>query len=396
MSSTRALCAVLLLASCSSEVPEPTGKTKDLAAVSTAFAFKLHGEALRQNEGKNVFVSPASVLFALSMAVSGAAGETRDEALAALELKGWKREELEAACSSLLRWLEEGEPGVRLDVANSAWLRQDYPFEPAYSRSLETAYRAQAQMEDFGDPRTLEKMNRWVKDQTRGKIADAGPRAIERTDVLFLINAVYFKGGWHRKFETSATREQPFHGADGTTKSLPFMRRTGRFRYSETSGFQALRIPYGEKDRMAFYVFLPRPGRSLSRLHDDIERSVGNWTPDSAMVELELPRFKLEYEVDLIRVLSAMGMKKAFLPGQADFSGLSPRGRELFIAHVYHKTCVDVNEEGTEAAARTTVAVAGAAEPGRPIPFKVDRPFFCAIADDTSGAILFTGSIVNP
>src|SRR5436190_6563659 len=133
MSAPKTILAVLLLlASCSSEVPEPTGKTKELAAASSAFAFKLHGEALRQNEGKNVFISPASILFALSMAASGAAGETRDEMLSALELKGWKREDLDASCGALLRWLRRGEPGVRLDVANSAWLRQGYPFDPAY------------------------------------------------------------------------------------------------------------------------------------------------------------------------------------------------------------------------------------------------------------------------
>jgi serpin B len=398
MSSTRAAVALLLLASCSSEVPTPTGKSLDLAGRSTAFAFKLHGELLRANAGRNVVVSPASVLFAMSMAASGARGETGEEMLAALELKGWTREDLNASCAQLLRWLEGGEPGVRLDVANSAWLHRSHPFEPSYVKTLENDYRAQARAVPF-DAKTLEAINEWVRDRTRGKIAGAGPRNFGPNDKLFLINAVYFKGNWKDKYEKSRTVEQPFHLAGEKTKMLPFMRRTARYDYAEAAGYQAVRIPYGEKGRMAFYVFLPKPGVSLSGLHDRLAALGPKWTSEfgSSMVQLELPRFKQEFEAQLETVLTMLGMKKAFANGQADFTGMSPKGRELSIDKVYHKTYVDVNEEGTEAAAVTTVAVgAKAAEPAKPVVFKVDRPFFCAIADDTTGAILFTGSIVEP
>ncbi len=398
MSATKVvLASLLLLASCSSDVPEPTGKTKELAASSTAFAFKLHGEALRQNEGKNVFLSPASVLFALSMATSGAAGETRDEMLSALELKGWKREDLDASCGALLRWLEGGEPGVRLDVANSAWLRQAYPFDPGYVNRLEDAYKARARTVDFNSPKSLQMINDWVKDRTQGKILKAGPDAIQPLDVLFLVNAVYFKGGWKKKFEKSLTRDQPFHLGNGKSKIVPFMQRTGYYDYADAKGFQALRIPYGEKGRMALYVFLPKEGVTLARLQEQLAALGAKWHSglDGNSVQLELPRFTLEFGITLKPALVAMGLKKAFSK-EADLSGMSPRGRELFISEVWHKTYVDVNEEGTEAAAVTTVGVAKSAEPRGPLAFKVDRPFFCAIADDTTGTILFTGSIVDP
>ena len=399
MSSMRAALAAILLASCSSEVPEPTGKEKDLASRSSEFAFKLHGEVLRRYEGKNVFISPASVMFALSMAASGARGPTSDEILAALELKGWKREDLDASCSALLRWLEGGEPKVQLEVANSAWLRQDYPFEPGYLKDLAKFYRAQSSSLDFANPKSLEKMNGWVKDRTHGKIQKAGPDQIDpANDVLFLVNAVYFKGEWQRQFIKAMTRDEPFQLGKGKTKTLPFMQRTASFNYVEAAVYRALRIPYGDKDRMAFYVFLPKEGVSLGQLQDQLASLGSKWISgfQSNVVQLQLPRFKLEFQVELKSILSTLGMKKAMLPGQADFSGMSPRGRELSITAVYHKTYVDVNEEGTEAAATTTVAVAKAAEPSPPIPFKVDRPFFCAIVDNTTGSILFTGSIADP
>jgi serpin B len=399
MSATRSVLAVLLLlASCSSEVPEPTGKPKELGTASTAFAFTLHGELLRQNEGKNVFISPASVLFALSMAASGAAGETRDEMLAGLGLKGWKTDDLDAACGTLLRWLEKGETGVRLDVANSAWLRQGVPFHAAYVKRLEDAYNARAKVIEFNSPKALERINDWVKDRTRGKISNAGPDAIQALDVLFLINAVYFKGAWKKKFEKSQTRDQPFHMSSGKSKMMKFMRRTGYYDYAEAERYQALRIPYGEKDRIAFYVFLPKEGVTLGRLQDQLASLGPKWRTglDGNSVQVELPRFTLEFGTALKPVLMALGMKQAF-GKEADFSGMAPRGKELVISEIHHKTFVDVNEEGTEAAAVTTVGVAAkSAEPRQPVIFKVDRPFFCAIADDTTGAILFTGSIVDP
>ena len=209
---------------------------------------------------------------------------------------------------------------------------------------------------------------------------------------------MYFKGSWWRKFEKALTRDQPFHLGNGKTKTLPFMQRMGSYGYAEGKEFQALRIRYGEKDRMAFYVFLPKEGVSLSRLQDQLAAAGSKCFSacDSRMVQVELPRFKVECDFRLEPVLAALGMKKAFVPNKAEFMGMSPRGKELYIGDIYHKTYVDVNEEGTEAAAVTTVTVKAASVDPSPILFRVDRPFFCAIADDTTRTILFTGSIVDP
>jgi len=393
-----AVLAATILGSCSSEASEPKGKEQELAAKSAAFALKFHGEVLRMKPNQNVFVSPISAYFALAMAASGAVGPTREEMAAGLELQGWSREEIDRGCGVLLKWLQGCEPKVRLEVANSAWLRQDFPFHPAYLKQVEAHYQAEATTLDFKDPKTLDRIDAWARNRTHGKIPKASPPSFAPIDVLLLANAAYFKGTWEDEFKKSMTRNEDFILGDGKKKSLPFMRRTGSYDLLTEEGFQAIRIPYGEKRRVALYIFLPQEGQSLPQLHEQLAT---RWTALKAKfgnerVDLRLPRFKVEYDVNLNPVLFALGMKTAFGSG-ADFSAMSPKGKELFISKVHQKTFVDVNEEGSEAAAVTTVLVAAKAEmPSPPRVFRVDRPFFCAIVDDTTGAFLFTGSIVEP
>jgi serine protease inhibitor len=392
------LIAAPLLGGCSSEASEPRGKERELAAKSAAFALKLHGALLRKQPAENVFLSPVSAFLALSMAASGAVGPTRDEMLAALELQGWTRDDIDRGCGVLLRWLKEGEPNVRLEVANSAWLRQDFPFHAPYVKKLEEVYQAEATSLDFSNPKSLDRINAWATEKTHGRIPKAAPDAFRPLDVLFLINAVYFKGAWECEFKKSETRNEDFTLPGGKKKSLPFMRRTASYEILEENGLRAIRIPYGEKKRLALYVFLPREAQTLLELHEQL---ASRWSELKAKfgaerVQLLVPRFKLELEVNLKEALLALGMKIAFSSG-ADFSGISPEGKNLYISAVQQKTFVEVNEEGTEAAAATSVMVAAkAAEPHPLREFRVDRPFFCAIVDDTTGAFLFTGSIVEP
>jgi serpin B len=391
------LLSAVLLGSCSSETQEPAGRDKELAAKTVAFALRFHGEVLRERPDRNVFLSPVSAFFAVSMAASGAAGATRDEMAAALELKGWTRDDIDHGCHALLEWLQGGDPKVRLDVANSAWLRQDVPFHAAYVKQLEDCYRAEATPLDFKNPKCVERIDAWVNEKTHGKIPKAAPAAFGPVDILLLINAVYFKGAWESEFKKSDTAPGDFTRSDGKKKSLPFMHRTGSFQAFEADGLRAVRIPYGEKGRMSLVVVLPREGQSLTQLHDLLSTQWAGLRSRFApeYLDLALPRFRMEFEYDLTEALAALGMKNAFSRG-ADFSGMSPQGRELFISEVWQKTFVDVNEEGTEAAATTTVLVKAAALPPPHRDFRVDRPFFCAVVDESTGALLFTGSIVEP
>ena len=302
----------------------------------------------------------------------------------------------DASSAALLQWLKGSEPQVRLEVANSVWLRNTFQFKPRYVKELERNYGAKATIFDFNDPKSLDVINQWVKERTQGKILTAGPAALNPLDRLVLINAVYFKGAWEKKFDPSKTLEQPFHLGNGKTKALPFMKRTARLGYQEAKGFQSVRIPYGEKQTMAFWVFLPKEGVTLLQLHEQLQTSGrGAFDSGAADVTLELPRFKLQFDAELTPVLQALGMKRAFTRS-AEFGGMSlPGSEELMITKVHHKTFVEVNEEGTEAAATTTV-VATAKSAEMKVTFRVDRPFFCAIVDDKTGSILFMGSIVDP
>ena len=390
--------AAAVLGSCSSEASEPKGKELELAAKSAAFALRFHGEVLRRSPTENVFVSPISAYLALAMAASGAAGPTRDEMAGALELQGWSRDDIDRGCRILLKWLQGGEAKVRLEVANSAWLRQDYSFHAAYVKQLEDYYQAEAATLDFKNPKSLERVNAWASDHTHGKIPKAAPPSFSPLDVLLLINAVYFKGTWEHEFKKEDTRYEDFILADGKKRPLPFMRRTGPYEFLGEEGFQAIRIPYGEKKRIGLYIFLPQGGQSLLQLHEQL---APRWTAlktkfASEPVVLQLPRFKLDFAVNLNGALAALGMKTAFTR-EADFSMMSPKGKDLTLSEVQQTTFVEVSEEGTEAAAVTTILVAAkSAEPRKPRVFRVDRPFFCAIVDDTTGAFLFTGAIVDP
>ena len=218
---------------------------------------------------------------------------------------------------------------------------------------------------------------------------------------MFLINAVYFKGRWTAEFDKKLTQDQDFHLADGSVKSHPMMRREDKYRYLKTDDLQAIRLPYGE-DRFALYVFLPRSEQSLAEF-------VGQLTPETLddrlmqmhrrKGEIVLPKFKHEYEQNLNTVLGALGMDIAFDPGRADFYRMldSPIDMAFYISEVLHKTFVEVNEEGTEAAAVTSVRMTlTAMAPEDDFQMTVDRPFFYMIRDDETGAVLFMGVVTDP
>ena len=370
----------------------------NLIAANTRFSFKLFSEILQQDGAKNIFVSPTSIAIALAMTYTGASGDTQQAMANALELQGLDLPNINQAYANLKTLLETADPEVQLNIANSLWARQGVPFKPDFLENNQKFYDAEISDLDFSDPASVEKINNWVQQKTNGKI-DRIIDQLQDSDILFLINAIYFKGKWTDEFDKSRTEDRPFYLANGSEKNHPLMFQTNEYRYYETDQFQAVSLPYSQR-RLSLYVFLPRENSSLDKFYQQLNAE--NWQQWMNQFEkrdgsIGLPRFKMEYEIGLNPVLSALGMGVAFDPNRADFTAMSEVNPS--INAVKHKTFVEVNEEGTEAAAVTgmmarSMSAPIASEP--PFEMIVDRPFFCAIRDDRTGTLLFLGSISNP
>ncbi|MFP4123055.1 serpin family protein [Coleofasciculus sp.] len=375
--------------------PNPSVDTK-LVEANTKFGFKLFSEILQQDSDKNVFISPTSVAIALAMTYNGARGETQAAMANALELQGMSLSEVNQANEALKTTLENADSDIQLSIANSLWARQGISFKPDFLQRNQQLYDAQITDLDFANPESLRIINNWVNENTNGKIPQIISE-IQPDDILFLINAIYFKGNWTEQFDKDKTVDRPFYLADGTQKEHPMMSQSGEYQYYEDDTVQAISLPYGE-GRLSFYVFLPRENASLDTFEQQLTPE--NWQQwmnqfgkrDGSIV---LPRFKLEYEIQLNKALKALGMDVAF-DDRADFSNMTEE--DVLINQVKHKTFVEVNEEGTEAAAATSIGMVltSAAIPQTPFEMVVDRPFFCAIRDNQTGTILFMGSIREP
>ncbi|MEQ8995416.1 MAG: serpin family protein [Coleofasciculus sp. B1-GNL1-01] len=375
--------------------PNPSVNTQ-LVEANTKFGFKLFSEILQEDSNKNVFISPTSIAIALAMTYNGASGETQAAMANALELQGMSLSEVNQANEALKTTLENADSDIQLSIANSLWAKQGVSFKPEFLQRNQQFYDAQVTDLDFANPEAKRIINNWVKEKTNGKIPQI-ISDIQPDDLLFLINAIYFKGNWMEQFDKDKTEDRPFYLADGTQKQHPMMSQSGEYQYYEDDSVQAISLPYG-KGRLSFYVFLPRETVSLDTFEQQLTPE--NWQQwmnrfgkrDGSIV---LPRFKLEYEIKLNEALKALGMDVAF-DRRADFSNMTEA--DILINQVKHKTFVEVNEEGTEAAAATSVGIVLTSASFTQTPFEmvVDRPFFCAIRDNQTGTILFMGSIREP
>jgi serpin B len=286
-----------------------------------------------------------------------------------------------------------------MDIANSLWGRQGFPFSDRFIETNREYYKARITTLDFNSPDAPNTINRWVSDATRGKI-DKIVDQIPPEIVLHLINAIYFKGTWTIEFDPSRTRDQDFHPSRGAKTTVPMMSHSGSYRYYSEDGFQAIRLPYGAGD-LAMYVFLPDETAGLADFLAGLDETVwGRWMAAFRRKDgdVMLPRFKIEYKCLLNAALREMGMGIAFEGGQADFSGMTTAAADLYISKVVHKAVVEVNEEGTEAAAVTdiSIGVTSALPDNERFLFVADHPFFFAIHDDRTGSLLFVGILNNP
>ncbi|MEA5601331.1 serpin family protein [Nostoc sp. UHCC 0252] len=365
---------------------------------SNKFGFKLFSEVLKDDKGeKNVFISPSSVAIALAMTYNGASGSTQQAMAKTLELQGMSLPEINSSYAAALKQLlENPDAKVQLSIANSLWANQDVSFAPDFLKRTQDFYQAKVSNLNFKDAAASNTINNWVKENTKGKITKI-VETIEPNQVLFLLNAIYFKGNWSNEFDKSQTAQYPFYITSSRRKQHPMMSQEGDYRYYENEQFQAVSLPYGKDGKISFYIFLPKQNSNLKGFYQDL--NIGNWEKWMTQFNeqkgfIRLPRFKTDYDVTLNDALKTLGMEEAF-SNKANFSGM---GKNFAISQVKHKTFVEVNEEGTEAAAATSVGIVTTSFREEPEPFRmiVDRPFFCAIRDNQTGNVLFMGSIIEP
>lgn len=364
----------------------------EIVTANTRFGFKLFSELLRQDSSSNVFISPTSIAIALAMLYNGASGETQQAIANTLELQGISLQEINDGNAALLAALTNPDANVQTAIANSLWARQEYPFRKDFLQN-QSFYKAQVTNLDFSSADATNTINAWVNQNTNGRIEQIVDK-INPQDVLFLINAIYFKGRWTDEFDPNQTTNEPFF-TSGAPKQHPMMAQTGRYRYYENEQFQAVSLPYG-KGRLSLYIFLPSQNSNLTSFYQQLNSTNWEkWLPQFRQREgsIRLPRFQMEYDLTLNDTLKALGMEVAF----GDSANFSAMGDDLVLNEVKHKTFVEVNEEGTEAAAVTSGRVMAVSAPIEgPFEMIVNRPFFCAIRDNQTGTVLFMGSIVKP
>jgi serine protease inhibitor len=365
---------------------------------NTSFAFKLFAELTKSNIEQNVFISPTSVALALALAYNGARGETARALARTLELGEIGLDTLHRTNAALIESLRAIDPHVALAIANSLWVQQGIALAPDFLIRNQASYQAEIATLDFSNPQAAATINEWVKRNTGGKIETIVDQ-LDRSAIMVLINAIYFKGQWAKPFDPRRTRELPFTLPGGHQQHL-MMAQTGKFDYYAIQGFQAISLPYGS-GRASMYIFLPEQRSSLRAFRRELShKSWDTWLRHFRPAEgtIVLPRFKLAYEVTLNDALKALGMGVAFDGRRADFSGMFADSKpSATIDEVKHKTFIEVNEEGTEAAAATAIGmIRMTMAPQRNFSMIVDRPFFCAIRDNQTGALLFMGAIINP
>ena len=362
------------------------------------FGFELFSKlrAASSQTDSNIFISPLSVGMVLSMVYNGAANETARAFSSVLHFDGKTQDQINREVLELRQQLKSNDPGLELLIANSLWYRKEMKFEESFLAGNREFFGAEIAPLDFGSPQALSRINGWVSTNTKGKI----PKIVDqigRDHVMFLINAVYFKGQWKNRFDPANTKNEDFHLANGTKKQVPMMGRAGSYVYRLGERFEAVTLPYvGEK--VAMTVVLPEKGLQLAELLKQLD--AGKWDDlfqrsSSNPGTVKLPRFKLTYESKLNDALKALGLSVAFDGAKADFTRMR-KVRDLVISEVKHKTFVEVNEEGTTAAAATSAAIGVTSVARQPFTFVADRPFLVVLRDVATGAVLFVGSINNP
>ena len=361
---------------------------------------KLKGDENVERQDGNLFFSPYSISTALAMTYAGARGETEKQMAETLHFS-LGQERLHAALGALEDRLNAGgkRRTYQLAVANALWGQKGYGFREEFLTLVKDSYGAGLRQVDFAGEteKTRSTINKWVQKQTKDKIKDLiRPGVLDALTRLVLTNAIYFKGDWASKFKEENTRDAPFYVSKKQTQEVPMMYQKGRFNYVEEEEVLILELPYKGED-LSMVVLLPKKVDGLAELEESLTaKQLEEWLGKLHRCEVAVyvPKFKMTSEFSLAKMLAGMGMGDAFSLPPADFSGMTGK-KDLFISHVLHKAFVEVNEEGTEAAAATAVVME--LEAAMPVPvFRADHPFVFIIRDNRTGGILFMGRVMNP
>jgi serpin B len=370
-----------------------TSAERGIIDAANGFSFALWGELTKASRDSNVFVSPLSASFALGMTMNGAANSTLAQMQSTLGFGPTPLADIDAGYKSLIALLVSLDPSTTMEIANSIWYRNTFAARESFLDAATSYFDATINPLDFDSPSAPAAINGWVNDKTHGKIASIVDE-IRPDAVMYLINAIYFKGSWREKFDSTETRDAPFHGVAGD-QSMRLMHKESRIDYTETPAYQAVDLPYGDS-AFTMTVILPKSSSTVDAVASSLtseswRRLTTSFHP--ALVALDLPKLRLSWKADLVPSLQALGMHAPFSDTEADFSKMADAGR-LVISSVDQKTFVNVDEVGTEAAAVTSVGVVVTSAPAT-TPVRVDRPFIFAIRERLSGTVLFMAKIVR-
>jgi serine protease inhibitor len=396
--------ALALFVSCEKEtIPRETPKitlTKKSAQIieaDHAFGFELFREICRENEEENIMISPMSISYALGMTYNGAEGSTLDAFNQVLHFSSLTKVEVNESYKDLMDQLLNLSEEVEFALANSIWYKEGYPVLEDFIKTNEDYFNAAIREADFSDPTTVDLINGWIEEQTNDKIRDMLDE-ISVDVVMYLINAIYFNANWKYEFPREDNYQGDFKLENGSTTGVDYMVVEGDFHYTTHKNFTAVELPYSDSS-FSMLVMLPQPENSLSALTESLDvDSWDSWFENSRQmgVRIELPKFKYEFK-DLLNIpLKSLGLGVAFNSYSADFSGIVSGGG-IYISRVIHQTFIDVQEEGTEAAAATIVEMSKmSAGGGSYASFRVDRPFLYLIKENSTGAIVFMGKVGRP
>ncbi len=372
-----------------------TTDQKQIVASSNSFGLEIFKQVATIAEtGENVFVSPLSISLALSMLYNGAARTTKDELTQGLGYVGLSDEQVNIANRDLIKALMKADPKVVMEIANSIWYKNDFEVKQSFLATNKDYLNADVRSASF-DQSTIGLINSWVSDKTHKKIESIIDEIPDNV-VMYLINAIYFKGIWQYKFDKAKTQKLDFTLSSGNKKQVDFMIQEGSFEYFQNNLLEAVNLPYGDGN-FSMMVLLPNEGKT----YKDILAAMNgqNWATwnnslGKANKKIYLPKFKFAYKKLLNNDLSALGMPIMFTDN-ADLSGINSEA-DLYVSKVLHKTYVDVNEEGTEAAAVTAVEIGVTSVGPDALTFKADIPFIFVIREKESNALLFMGILNEP
>ncbi len=386
---------------CSSGITNPvvrelTPLEKQLVSSSSEFGFNLFKKINKVEAQNNIFISPLSVSMALGMALNGASGTTYDAMKSTLEFSSLTKQQINETYQSLIGLLTKSDPKVTFNIANSIWYKNTFNFKKEFIDVNKKYFNAEVESLDFTNNNSVNIINNWVNEKTNGKISKIVEK-IPQNIIMYLINAIYFKGTWKYEFNKKSTQQDIFNDINGNQITCNMMAQKNKFLYYSNSDLQIIDLPYGNEN-FSMVVILPVWGKNVNEVIEQLDKNTWNNYLSNLKKEegtIQLPKFKLENKYLLNKVLKQLGMEIAFDKGKADFTNMNKSGG-IYIDEVLHKTFVQVDEEGTEATAVTSVSFGVTSAGGNGFLMRVDRPFVFIIKEKNSNSILFMGKVIKP